>query len=67
MPNTLKRKCKKRHIRLWAQLPFTLCRKIGVTLDKEQHVTKLVETSKESEVTIVCSQQVITLTSFPKK
>jgi len=51
----------KRHDRVCAQLQFNVCKEVGVKLDTEcwyEHVPKLVETSHEGEVTVLCNQQV---------
>jgi hypothetical protein len=53
----------KGHDRVCAQLPFNICKELGVNLDSElkyEHVPKSVETSQVGKVTILWNQQVQT-------
>jgi hypothetical protein len=53
----------KRHDRVCAALHFNICNETGVKLDNEHWyglVPKLVETSHEGKVTVLCNQQVQT-------
>jgi predicted hydrocarbon binding protein len=64
MPTTGKRTIYKVHERVCAQLHFTICKEIGVKLDKEhwyENVPKLVEPSHESKVNVLLNKKVQTL------
>ena len=58
-----KEKYIKRHDRVFAELEFSICKEIGVKLDKElwyEHVPKLVETNQEGKVTMSWNQHMQT-------
>jgi hypothetical protein len=59
MPNIGKEQYIKRHDRTCGQLHFNTCREVGLQLDNE-HVPKLVETSREGKVAMLWNQQVQT-------
>jgi hypothetical protein len=67
-PILAKEQYSKRHDRVCAQLPFNICKEIGVKLDSElwyEHVPKSVETTQEGKVTILWNQQVQTDRTIP--